>query len=416
MSGPWPDRLARWLAAWPGVDGRLVVAGAVAAYLAAVAAGRTLWGVDLWPALGVPSGPSLFFDARNVTAALECRRAGLDPLRDNPCDPWGRTMFYPRVWLLLRFVGLDQSDTDGFAVALCLAMLVVFCLLAGRVPGGTGVVLALAACSPAVMFAVERTNMDVALFSVLGLAALVWRRGEGADGVVAPALVLAAAVGKLYPVFGLVAFPATRSRRAALAAAAAAAAFGVYVVATLDDVLLVSRTATQGQHYSFGARILLARAYQAVAGEPFGGAALAAQAVVLLAVAAVAGGLWLVARRRHPPTPPATTDGPLLAFLLGTAVFVGTFAIGNSFDYRLVVLLLTLPQLTRWVRDGGGQRPAAAAALLSTVALLWVGPLSQPLRLADEFVTWATVALLLRLAARVVPPLPAVLADLRGRG
>ena len=64
--------------------------------------------------LAVPrrsAGPSLFFDARNLTAAWECQRLGYDPLYENPCDPWGRPLMYLRPWLLSACLGLDQSHT-----------------------------------------------------------------------------------------------------------------------------------------------------------------------------------------------------------------------------------------------------------------------------------------------------------------
>src|SRR5688500_14920852 len=102
------------------MDGRIVVILAVAAYLAVTASFRLLWHVDLWPRLGVPSGPSLFYDARNVAAAAECRQLGYDPLVHNPCDPSGRPMNYPRVWLLLRFLGLQGSHTLIFGALVVL--------------------------------------------------------------------------------------------------------------------------------------------------------------------------------------------------------------------------------------------------------------------------------------------------------
>src|SRR5881628_3269109 len=106
------------------MDGRVVLLAAVAGYLAIVAAVRVLWRVDVWPYLGVPSGPSIFFDARNLTAAWECQRQGYDPLYESPCDPWGRPLMYLRPWLLLGFLGLDQSHTFAFAAVLIAAMLV----------------------------------------------------------------------------------------------------------------------------------------------------------------------------------------------------------------------------------------------------------------------------------------------------
>src|SRR5262245_52048995 len=103
-------RSVRRILTWgPGIDGRLIFVAVVAAYLVVIAAGRRSWGVDLWPWLGVPSGPSLFFDARNLTAALECQRQGYDPLFENPCDPRGRPLMYLRPWLLFGVFGLNQS-------------------------------------------------------------------------------------------------------------------------------------------------------------------------------------------------------------------------------------------------------------------------------------------------------------------
>ena len=131
-----PERLLlrplRRLLTWaPQADGRMVLFAAVAVYLTTIAAGRTAWGVDLWPFLGVPSGPSLFFDARNLTAAWECQRLGYDPLYESPCDPWGRPLMYLRPWLLLGVFGLDQSHTFALSVVLVAAMFLTFGLLVG---------------------------------------------------------------------------------------------------------------------------------------------------------------------------------------------------------------------------------------------------------------------------------------------
>src|SRR5215211_2525668 len=152
-------RLVRLLAFRQDLDGRAVLLVAVTAYALVVAVPRALWGVDVWHWLGVPPGPSLFFDTRNITAAWECRRLGYDPLVENPCDPWGRAMFYPRGWLLLRWLGLDQSDTLALGVLIGLLFLVALCLLTGRLSAGEGIVVAVAVCSPAVMLALERANM-----------------------------------------------------------------------------------------------------------------------------------------------------------------------------------------------------------------------------------------------------------------
>ena len=258
----------RRLLSWrPEIDGRAILIVVVAAYLSTIAAGRLIWGVDLWPSLGVPPGPSLFFDARNLTAAWECQRLGYDPLYQSPCDPWRRPLMYLRPWLLLGSLGLDQSHTFALSAVVIGAMFLSFSLLMQRVPVGTGVVLAVAACSPATMLAVERANMDVALFSLIASSILLWRAFPGPARIVSPILILLAATAKIYPVFALPAFVATRNRIAARVALLSVAVFGIYFVYSFRDIAHVAEIATQGEHFWYGARILPAHLYHQVGAD-----------------------------------------------------------------------------------------------------------------------------------------------------
>ena len=406
------------------LDGRALVLGAVAGYLAAVAAFRSLWDVDIWPWLGVPSGPSLFFDARNVAAAVECSRLGYDPLVDNPCDPWDRTIFYPRVWLVFRWVGLDQGHTVLFGVAVAAVAFIALLALLPRLTAREGVLAAAAACSPAVMFAVERANMDLVIFAGLALAAVVWRRGSPAAQYLAVGLVLLMAVAKLYPAVALLAFLPARRRGVAAAAGGALAVFAAYAVITREDIATISAVATQGQYNSYGARILLGRLYHGVAGDTWAGSRTVAQALVLLAVVAVGLVLWVALRRRRPVgaaravRPPLEETAELLAFRMGALVYLGTFVAGNSFDYRLVCLLLVIPGLLRWPAGERAERGVTLprATLAVVLLMLWIGALSEQLLLWDEVVSWALAGLLAVLLARSVPSVPAFRAPRAARG
>jgi hypothetical protein len=111
-----------------------------------------------------------------------------------------------------------------------------------------------------------------------------------------------------------------------------------------------------------------------------------------------------------PPEDEAADTATRLAFFLGALIFLGTFAVGNNFDYRLVFTLLTLPQLFEWATsEGGGARNRlAVVSIVALLALLWIGALSEPLRLGDEVVTWAVVGLMVALLGASVPRLRAV--------
>ena len=408
---PFARSMSRLLTWGPAVDGRLVVIGAVIVYLAIIATGRLLWKVDLWPFLGVPSGPSIFFDARNLTAAWESSRLGYDPLYINPRDPWGRPLMYLRPWLLLGALGLDQSHTIAVGVVLVTAMFLLFVLLVGRVTLGTGVVLALAACSPAVMFAVERANMDIALFSVISLALLLWRTFPRPAAVVSPMLVLVGAVAKLYPIFALPAFVVASSRTAARAAILCIAVFAVYCVYSIKDIVHVAQIATQGEGFSYGARILPAHLYHRVGADRWAGPAALKQFLAAIPLACLALLIVFRVRRRlvpreHEKTP---ATAALLGLHVGALIYLGTFAMANNFDYRLVFLLLTLPQLVEWAAVPAHRLSSlGTTTLLAIIVLLWIGSLSQILDLWDELASWAVAGMLTAVLVATMPRLATV--------
>ena len=413
-------RSIRQLLTWkPEVDGRLILMIAVATYLGVVAAGRLEWGVDLWPYLGVPPGPSLFFDARNVTAAWESERLGYDPLYESPRDPWHRPLMYLRPWLLLGVLGLDQSHTFILSTTLIAAMFVSFALLVGRVTAGTGIVLAFAACSPAVMLAVERANMDIALFSIVTVSILLWRVLPRPARVISPIVILVGATAKIYPAFALPAFVVSGSRSAARAALLCVAAFGIYCVYSLRDIAHVAAIATQGEQFSYGARILPAHLYHQLGIERWSGPAVLKQVIAVVPLAAISAAIAIRVQRHLAPRgdQPTVASAPLLALQVGALIYLGTFAAANNFDYRLVFLLLTFPQLIEWASIPEHRLSRLAlVTLVAIVLLLWVGSLSRWLNLWDELASWAVAGLLAAVVAATVPGLDAVRKSVFGGG
>lgn len=402
------QRLLTWR---PDIDGRVIVTLAVATYLGMIAVGRLEWGVDLWPYLGVPSGPALFVDARNLTAAWESARLGYDPLYESPRDPWHRPLMYLRPWLLLGVFGLDQSHTFILSTILIAAMFVSFALLIGRVTAGAGIVLAFALCSPAVMFAVERANMDIALFSLVTISILLWRVVPGSSRVASPILVLAGATAKIYPAFALPAFVVSGSRGAARSALLCLAVLGVYFTYSRGDIAHVAEIATQGEQFSYGARILPAHLYHHFAIARWSGATALKQAIAIVPLALIAIAIAVRMHRHLSSRSDATViaSPSLVALHVGALIYMGTFAAANNFDYRLIFLLLTLPQLVEWASVPAHRLSGLArATLMAIIGLLWVGSLSQWLDLWDELASWAVAGLLAAVVAATLPRLDAV--------
>jgi hypothetical protein len=348
--------------------GRLVVVAALVLYFGALAA---LGGHAHWDRLGVPPASVKFLDLRNVIAAWQCHAKGIAVLPVNPCDPYHRPADFPKIWLELSFLGIGQ----GGAVALGVGIAVVFLVCAiFVVPAGagawTGVAYAAALCSPAVMLGVERGNPDIVIFPLV-LAAVLLTTRTRVGQILTGALLLFVTVLKLYPAFAA-AYLVRRATRASLAVLGVVAACSlVYVLATYHYIHEMLSSIPQSNVLTYGVRR---------ASEWF--SALAIRLVdhfgsyrawdVLLALVGIALG-WLLGRRLRPGVRRASLDRgeerDLDLFWAGACVYVGSYAVFLSHDYRLVFLLLTVPQIVRWTR---ARHRAAWVTVPVFFATLWL--------------------------------------------
>ena len=347
---------------------RLVVVAALVLYFGALAA---LGGHDRWGRLGVPAASVKFLDLRNVIAAWQCARRHIAVLPVNPCDPYHRPADFPKIWLVPSFLGIGQ----GGAVALGVGIAVVFLVCAiFVVPAGasawTGLAYAAALCSPAVMLGVERGNPDIVIFPLV-LAAVLLTTRTRAGQILTGALLLSVTVLKLYPAFaaGYLVRRATRASLTVLAVVAACSL--VYVLATYHYIHEMLSSIPQSNVLTYGVRR---------ASEWF--SALAIRVVhhfgsyrawdVLLALVGIGLG-WLLSRRlrlrvRRTSLDPGE-ERDLDLFWAGACVYVGSYAVFLSHDYRLVFLLLTVPQIVRWTR---ARQPAALVTVSALLATLWL--------------------------------------------
>jgi hypothetical protein len=59
-------------------------------------------------------------------------------------------------------------------------------------------------------------------------------------------------------------------------------------------------------------------------------------------------------------------------FRAGAAIYVGTYLLGSNFDYRMMFLIFTIPQLMRWLKNSDPRlRRAARITFACTLYSLW---------------------------------------------
>ena len=326
-----------------------------------------LWAVGgryHWDVLGVRPLHIPYGDLRSVTSAWECTRRGIDVMAANPCDPYHRSANYPGIWMAPSVLGLGVGDTVALGRCLVAVFLVaVFAVLSPVARPVDALVYGAAVCSPAVMLGVERGNVDILLFALVVLGVLLYRRSRLPFG---QAIVLFAAVLKLFPIFAAGVFVRRRSTRSLIGLGVMLAAFAIYCLAILDELRVIWRVTPQPSEYAYGIRIcsewLASRA-------GIGNAHLRAWDVglALLVLAEI-----FLARGRLRASLHVNDDAPerrdVDLFVAGAGVYVLTYVLFRSYEYRLVFLLLTVPQLLRWARRG---RVLAATSLAALLATLW---------------------------------------------
>lgn len=382
------------------LDGRVVVVAVLCVYLASVAIG----GVAQWRRLHEPAETLTFLDMRSLTSAWTCARRGVDPLPANPCDPHGRPANYPRIWLAPRVFGLGDSATFTLGIVNAAAFFLAILWFLGRLRLWEGVVTAAALCSPAVMFGVERGNVDLFVYAILAVALVLFRRVQPRMRVVSHALFLFAAILKLFPVFAFSVL-VRQSRRWQLAGVAVACLFLLDVAVTFHDIETIHRVLPQRIPLSYGVGVLGdGVAHEIVrAGwlSSIGERSLdhAFTAVFLLVGAVVAVALARFARIRSSDHAWSLRSD---AFVAGASIYIGSFALLHNFDYRLACLVFTLPEL---MARSASDRPERRVARLGIALVLVTLFVAAQIRLGfpwDEIFNWILFVYLAAALARFV--------------
>jgi hypothetical protein len=346
----------------------------------------------------IPTQQPAFADLRILPGAAESFRQGFDPIKENPADPFKRYFNYPRAWYIFFYTGIDQSDTYWMATALLLMFFFALLFFPGNIQSANALVLILAIFSPAVLLAVERGNLDLFIFFLCTLALVL-----GDYSTPAAVIVLTiASLFKLFPFFGVSMFLSNKRSSFLKIIASMLGTLIVYAILTYRNMIASFSYTEKGADLSYGVNVIPLH-IQSLSSNPQVFSVLSSISYLILFALFV---LALIAGTRQSANLVATPSRQLKAFQMGASVYIGTFFLGNNWDYRLIFLLFTMPQLTIWAREQTLWRHFArwtlylvflSAWYLVLVRLWGLLPLSYAKELAfalDELANWALFGLL----------------------
>jgi hypothetical protein len=315
-----------------------------------------------WSALGIFPLSPYFSDARVITAGAEAKALGFDPMVFNPLLPKGVVMDYPRIWQLLFHLGIDQKDTIYFEVTFVSLFFLGIFLFVGEINQPIAVALACGIFSPAVLLGIERGNNDLIVFFLLALSLMVIRKSTAASaGVIAFAFLL-----KLFPVFAAAVF-FKENRRSFFKFITGSVLFvGTYCILLRNEIRAVHAGVSTTNWDSYGIAVNWVE-MEGLIHNPLLSKGVCYAVIGVLIVLSI-----FLALRPCKSKDATADESHIDAFRVGAAIYVGTYLLGSNFDYRLMFLLFTIPQLMRWLSSSDFQlRRAARITFACTLYSLW---------------------------------------------
>jgi len=318
--------------------------------------------------------PVSFADTRMVTYPIDCVLNGQDPYDRSACHPLGSVYNYPPIWLDLRYLGV--TSRSSFAMGAILVAMYVSALLllfTSRRWVSFAVVLAGVLSRPS-LFAVERGNIDLAIFSLLVFGLFLGARRKPrartfSDGL----LVVLLTILKVYPVAAVAAFIRNRKGLRTASVVAALAIAGLLITSGRSLARVLGNT-PQFATGSYGAfpffSVISLYTFHSLTPILENHHWIASLAGLLMAVLAT---LAAAANRDKfdrlvPRLDFESARGQIAIACL--AIYCFTFLAGAAFTYRLIFLLGVLAFLVDALNKSTSLR--FLPACLGLLAFLWV--------------------------------------------
>jgi len=303
--------------------------------------------LDTWTAVGVTSYRPPFLDLRVITSGLTTLHHGGDPLVANPADPLGRTLKYPRVWLVL-FSLFHINDHNVIFVGLGICAVYLLCvshLVLRSRDDVEGLVILLAALSLSALFGMERGNIDLLMFGLVYCGCVL------AKGRVRSVLFAVAAVLKIYPIAALAVDILQTTKKRRVWAIMLLGVVTAFLLLQAKDIDLIRHATPVSIVESYGILSINALAISYADGfgftVPF---AVGLRTVAGCFLIGVCAAMMAWSRPGELKRMRQEAGAQYDLFAAFGAIYAFSFALGSNWDYRLIFLIPTLPLAIQMVR------------------------------------------------------------------
>lgn len=388
-------------------DGQLVMLVYMLGYILLLIALVSYLGYDKGlMVMDIPSMVPLFSDLHVITASYETIIDGGDPYLQNDADPWGRPYNYPRIWLALGYLGLNSTNLFFFGAVMAIIYVGLTFKLFSGLSKKEGLYASLLLFSPSSALAIERGNIDLVIYILLTLSIFIYKGDSIKNSAKVFLLIFLASALKLYPIFAVFVFLKEKKNVFFKIFISMNVLFLLYFIVSWSDLEFIFKNTPNAPAASYGVVILPMHVLFAFfeggqeAVPRFRLIGLLIGNFILLLVML---GIYIKVKNVKYTFElfKCTEDKKLVFFYLGVGIFVGSFALGNNWDYRLIFLFFTVPQLLYWFKHQIELRTVVFSCLGLILALVQWNFFSYErltrIMVINELCTWVLVGLLIYL-------------------
>jgi len=390
----------------------LFIAGILLMWIFLLISFKVIGYEETWQIWGVPTEMPPFKDFRLIPGSAESFRNGFEPSIKNPFDPNGRIFNYPFFWRLFFYTGITQDDTVWIAITMIILFFIGVMLFPQKLSISGAIWTLLIVFSPASMLLYERGNADLIVFFICAMIVLATEYSAYLTTI----LILIGSVVKMFPFFGLTVLLKESKRKFIWLTAGSILFMIIYSLVTFKSQSAAWNTTMRGDGLSYGSFVLFTRLgdyfkelFPVHLTDTYWQILFESIALILI----LAAGIVAV---RGTSSLTVLHQRNLAAFRMGASIYVGTFLLGNNWDYRLAFLILVIPQLSEWILSEKRQTQFISLSVLIVILFICWGslvridlpfiPLKDPVNrifVFDEFVNWLLVPGFTYLLAASVP-------------
>jgi len=322
---------------------------------------------ETWQIWGVPTEMPPFKDFRLIPGSAESFRNGFEPTITNPSDPNGRIFNYPAFWRLFFYTNITQDDTIWIAVVMISLFFLGVVLFPQKLSTPGAFWMLLIVFSPASMLLYERGNADLIVFFICAMVVIA----AGYSSTLTAVLIVFGAIVKMFPLFGITVFLKESKQKFWKLALGCILFMVVYGLVTFQSQSAAWNTTMRGDGLSYGSFVFITRFnyyFQLYFPDLFS----YDQWRLLFEILAVILILFSIIPAVRSVKMSLSEDRSLAAFRMGASIYVGTFLLGNNWDYRLAFLIFVVPQLSQWFySENKEQRYVAIGTMLVVILSCW---------------------------------------------